>query len=453
VPTELERIVTKALAKDREERYQSAKDLLIDLKRLRAKQELEAELARSAPADTSTSPARATDDGAEAQATDTIRRLQSRESVERATSSGEYLVSKIKQRPQAAMLVVLSLIALAVLGYFYVVRSGGSINSLAIMPFVNESRNPDVEYLSDGMTETLISSLSQLPNLNVKARSSVFRYKGKEFDVRKIAQELNVQAVLSGRVVQRGDLLTLSLELVDAQTENAVWSEQYNRRQADLVSLQSEIARDVVSKLKTKLSGADEQKLAKKYTENADAYQLYLKGRYFLNKRTSESLQKAIEHFNQAISVDPTYALGYAGLADSYLLLGLPDATSGALSAQDSVPKARAAAEKALQIDSSVGEVYFSLGQIKSKEQDWEGAESAFLRGTKLNPNYPIGCLYYAVYLSSIGRQAEAVKEIKRGQELDPLSLPVNAGAAYVLYFGRDYDEAIAVCKKTVAST
>ncbi len=358
-----------------------------------------------------------------------------------------------KAKAGLGKLVIASLVLVVLVAAFFSYRYSSShkqIASIAVMPFVNESENADIEYLSDGMTETLIGSLSQLPNLNVKARSSVFRYKGKETSAQTIGRELNVQAILNGRVVQHADQLTLRLELVDAQTENVIWSEQYNRKPIDLVSLQSEIALDVSQKLRTKLSGADEQKLTKKYTENAEAYQLYLKGRFFVNQRTAESLRKAIEYFDQAIAIDPNYALGYAGLADSYLLLGIPDAITGALSPQDSLPKARAAAEKALQIDNSVGEVYASLAHVKWKERDWAGAEADFDRGIKLNPNYPIGRLYHAVYLSSLSRQDEAVKEIRRAQELDPLSLPINASVVYILYFGRQYDEAITAGKKTL---
>jgi len=358
---------------------------------------------------------------------------------------------KAKRGLGKVLIASLALVALIAVffGYRYF-SSNKQIESIAVMPFVNESGNQDVEYLSDGMTETLMSSLSRLPNLNVKARSLVFRYKGKDIDARSIGKELNVQAVLNGRVVQHGDGLTLYLELVDTGTGNRIWGDQYNRKQADLVSLQSEIAVDVSQKLRTKLSGAEEQKLTKKYTENAEAYQLYLKGRFFVNQRTAESLRKAIECFEQAISIDPNYALGYAGLADSYLLLGIPDAITGALSPQDSLPKARAAAEKALEIDNSVGEIYASLAHVKWKEWDWAGAEADFDRGIRLNPNYPIGRLYHAVYLCSLGRQDEAVKEIRRAQELDPLSLPINASVAYVFYLGRQYDEAIAAGKKTL---
>src|SRR5258708_10653965 len=191
------------------------------------------------------------------------------------------------------------------------------------MHFVNASGNADVEYLSDGMTESLIRSLSTIPNLNVKARSSVFRYKGKTTDAKTIGKELGVQAILNGRVVQRGDQLTLTLELVDVQTENVIWSEQYNRKQSDLVALQSEIARDVSSKLKLKLSGADEQKLNKVYTTNPDAYQLYLKGRFYWNKLTPKDVRQSLEFYQQAIDKDPAFALAYVGISDTYMTLGI----------------------------------------------------------------------------------------------------------------------------------
>jgi len=201
--------------------------------------------------------------------------------------------------------------------FYYRGKTSSTIQSIAVMPFVNESGNSDVEYLSDGMTETLIGSLSQLPGLNVKARSTVFRYKGKALDVKTIGKELGVQAVLNGRVIERGDRLTLSLELIDAQTENVIWSDKYDRKQTDLVNLQSEVARDVSSKLKLKLTGADQQKLAKNYTVDPEAYRLYLQGRFYWNKRTKSEVEKAVTYFKQAIEKDPNFALGYVGLADS----------------------------------------------------------------------------------------------------------------------------------------
>src|SRR6266581_646020 len=214
------------------------------------------------------------------------------------------------------------ILAIAASAYFYLSRkSNAAIQSVAVLPFVNESGNADVEYLSDGMTESLISSLSQIPKLNVKARSSVFRYKGKDTKAQTIGKELNVQAILNGRVVQRGQDLILYVELVEAATENVLWKQTYNKTLTNLVALQNDIARDVADKLRVKLSGADEQKLTKNYTENAEAYQLFLKGQFFLQKRTVKDFQKAIEYFNQAIEKDPNYALAYAALADAYQLI------------------------------------------------------------------------------------------------------------------------------------
>ena len=447
-PPELQRIVRRCLAKDPDERYQSIKEVAIELKELR--REIE-----SAGIDTTVPPPQkfgVPPSGGIASGSQTLPPQGGTPNTQPA-SSAEHVVAGMKKHKLAAVIagVVVLFAGIALFTLYLRGRAANSaIKSVAVMPFVNESGNKDLEYLSDGMTETLMNGLSQLPNLNVKARSLVFRYKGKDTDARTIGKELNVQAVLNGRVVQHGDGLTLYLELVDTGTGDRIWGDQYNRKQADLISLQSEIALDVSQKLRAKLSGTDEQKLTKKYTEKAEAYQLYLKGRFFVNQRTAESLRKAIECFDQAISIDPNYALGYAGLADSYLLLGIPDAITGALSPQDSLPRARSAAEKALQIDNSVGEIYASLAHVKWKEWDWAGAEADFDRGAKLSPNYPIGRLYHSVYLSSLGRQGEAVQEIRRAQELDPLSLPINASVVYVFYLGRQYDEAIAAGKKTL---
>ena len=300
------------------------------------------------------------------------------------------------------------------------------------------------------MTETLISSLSQLPNLTVKARSSVFRYKGKEADAKTIGKELNVQAILNGRVVQHGDQLILSLELVDVQTENAIWSERYNRKQSDLVSLQSEIAREVSSKLRTKLSGADEQKLNKAYTTNPEAYQIYLKGRFYWNKLTPEDLRKSLELYQQAIDKDPTFALAYVGISDAYMLLGIPDVMLGALPPQESVRKARNAADKALEIDPLLAEAYASRAHVKWKERDWSGADDDFKHSIELNGNYSNAHRFYSIYLACMGRPEEAVKEVRRAEELEPLSVSVKAHVAFIFYFARRYDEAVEAGKKAI---
>jgi TolB-like protein len=343
----------------------------------------------------------------------------------------------------AGALGVLLVTALVIGAYrLYDGRPVKQIDSIAVLPFVNESGNPEVEYLSDGMAETLINSLSQLPRLTVKARSTVFSYKGKEITSKQIGSELAVQAVLNGRVVQRGDNLTLSLELVDVASGDLLWGEKYERRFDDLTVLQSEIARDVSSKLRMKLTGADEQKLAKSGTENAEAYRLYLKGRHQLNKRTEEGFRNAIGLFHQAIEEDPEYALAYAGVADVYNQMG----AWTILPPRESFPKARSAAEKALALDEDLAEAHASLAFVKFYH-DWQFAEAEreSERAISLNPNYATAReLYgYQIYLINPRRFDEAVRELSTARELDPLSLFSSFGIAALFYFERNYDEAI----------
>ena len=344
--------------------------------------------------------------------------------------------------PLLALLVFLIPLA-GFIGYRYL-SPASQIESIAVMPFLNESGNPDVEYLSDGMTETLISNLSQIPNLNVKARSSVFRYKGKEVGLRTIGKELGVQALLTGTVVQRGSSLVLHIELVDAVTENALWSSDYNSPMTNLLSLQSEVASDVSQRLKAKLSRADKQKLARNYTDNPEAYQLYLRGRFYWNKRTADENKKAVEYFEQAIASDPTYALAYAALADSYILQ-LPSITR-----EERFSKARAAAMKALEIDETLGEAHTALAEVEVDAWNWPAAERGFKRAIELNSNYPTARHWNAELLSRLGRHDEAIREIKRAHELDPLSIPINTMVGHVLMMAGRYDEAIEQFKKTL---
>ena len=359
-------------------------------------------------------------------------------------------LTKPKRRGLVFALLALIVAGIAIAGYLYFSRKNTTtIQSIAVMPFVNASGNADLDYLSDGMTETLIKSLSQLPNLNVKARSSVFRYKGKDTSPQTTGKELNVQAILNGRVVQRGEQLTLSLELIDAQTENVIWSESYNRKQADLVSLQSEIARDVSSKLKAKLSGADEAKVAKNYTANTEAYQLYLKGRFYGNKRTSESLREAIEFYKQAIEKDPNYALAYSGLAETYVLL---PSYSVAL-AKDSMPQAKAAALRALELDDSLAEAHTALASYLDEfEWDRSGSEKEYRRAIELNPNYATAYQWLgAENLVLRKRFDEAIAALRRGEELDPLSPIISMNLGLMLIYARHYDEGIAQLNHTLS--
>lgn len=336
-------------------------------------------------------------------------------------------------------------LAVAVVGGFFAYRylapASGRIDSIAVMPFVNESGNAEVEYLSDGLTETLIGSLTRVPDLNVKARSSVFRYKGRGADATTIGRELNVQAVLNGRVSKRGDQLILSLELVDAQTENAIWNQQYTRKEADLVSLQSAIARDVSAKLKSRLSNAEAAKVEQTYTADPEAYQLYLKGRFQWNKRTPESLKEAAAFYEQAIVEDPNYALAYSGLAETYVLFP----NYSVAMPMDSMPKAKAAALRAIELDDSLAESHVALGTYYSLfAWNQPAAEREFRRAIELNPNYATAHQQFGIEcLTASGRFDEAIAENRRAVELDPVSPIISADFGNVLFRARRYDEAI----------
>ena len=436
IPTELERIILKTLAKDREERYQTVRDLLIDLKALKQDLEFRNKLKGSA------SP----------------NREEAKTQIFNATTTdGPHttpttdMVSGIKNHKRSVA-IILSGLVLAAAGFGYWlyanrIANTKQIESIAVLPFQNGSSNADNEYLSDGMTESLISSLSQMPNLNVKARSSVFRYKGKEADLKKIAQELGVQAILSGRIVERGEQLILNLELVDPATENILWTEQYNRKQTDLVVLQNEIAREVTNKLRVKLSGVDEQKLAKNYTENAEAYHLYLKGRYERAKFTPEGLRKSIEYYDQAIGVDPTYALAYAGLSGSYQSL----ASLEVMSNEEALLKARFAAERALALDDSLAEAHIVMGAVRFfLEWNLEAAAAEFKRAIEINPNNSEAHMLFSFYLASVGRIDESMQAVRRAREYDPLSPMINAHIGIRLYFLHRYDEAAEEIKEVL---
>jgi serine/threonine protein kinase/Tfp pilus assembly protein PilF len=454
VPGELQRIVRKSMTKDVDMRYQTAHDLLIDLKNLRRDLDIQGELERSVVLNRETAN-QSLENATLMYASDAVGATKSgqasaTQSVTTSSSSLEYVVTQAKSHRLVSAIVGLVLLGIvATIVYFAFVSKDSTrqINSIAVMPFVNDSGNADLEYLSDGMTEILINSLSQIPSLSVKARSSVFRYKGKELDPKKIASELNVQAILTGRVIQRGDQLTLSLELVDVSTENVLWSQQYNRKQSDLVTLQSEIARDVSSRLKSKLSGADVAKVEKNYTANAEAYQLYLKGKFFWNKRTGESLQQAAELYRQAAEKDPNYALAYSGLAETYVLFSSYDVAP----ANDSMPQAKAAALRALEIDDSLAEAHTALGfYLSNYEWDRDGSEKEYRRAIELKPNYATAHHWLGSDLSNVKRFDDSLVELRRAEELDPLSPIIGTNLGDALVFARKYDEAIAQYKRTL---
>ena len=325
-------------------------------------------------------------------------------------------------------------------------RSGKAINSLAILPF--EYADPSLEYLSDGITESIIYSLSRLPNFRVIARSAVFRYKGREVDPQTVGLQLQVGAVLTGKIAQRGESMVIGAELVEVANGWQLWGEQFKRGAADLLALQDEIASQISEKLRLRLTGEEKKRLTKRYTENTEAYQDYLRGRYHWNKRTAEGFRRAIYHFEQAIEKDPVYTLAYTGMADSYLLLGMYNY----LSPRESFPKGKAAALKALEIDDSLTEAHASQIFVKGFfEWDWPATEKEFRRAVELNPGYATAHQWYALSaLVALGRYDEAIAEMKRAQELDPLSLSINATLGWAYYFARRYDEAIDVCGRVL---
>ncbi|MBI3669740.1 MAG: protein kinase [Acidobacteria bacterium] len=327
-------------------------------------------------------------------------------------------------------------------------RSERNIRSLAVLPFANATADLEAEYLSDGITESLINSLAQLPRLHVMARSTVFRYKGQTTDPRTIGRELNVGAVLLGRILQRGDALLVTAELVDVADGWRLWGEQYNRKRADIFAVQDEIAREISEKLRVRLTGEDKKRLTKRHTQDTEAYHLYLKGRYYWNKRTREGLERGVEYFKQAIEKDPNYALAYAGLADSYYLLA--GTAYGVLSPQEAIPQAKAAALKALQIDDKLAEAHASMASVLISEWNWPAAKKEFKRSMELNPGYATVRQWYAFYLTAMGRLEEALAEARRAHELDPLSIIINRDLGLVFYYARQPDRAIEQYRKTI---
>ena len=363
--------------------------------------------------------------------------------------------SEIRQLVDKRLLVAPLLIAIALLAGFFVYRYLDSANkrqieSIAVMPFLNVSGNADFEYLADGMTETLISKLSKVPSLHVKARASVFRFKNTDANPRTVGNELGVQAILNGRVAQRGDRLSITVELIDTATENVLWSEQYAQKSSELLALQSEIARDAVNQLHAKVSGAEEQNVVRNYTANPAAQDLYLRGRYHWNRRTVQEVTRSLEYFQQSVDTDPNYALAYVGLSDAHLMFGIIDAMAGSSSPVASVPPALAAAERAIAIDANLGEAYASRGHARWKDRDWAGAEADFKRSIEINPRYPSAHLFYALFLAFNGRAEESLAESQRAMELDPYSIPIVSGLAMIHHLARRNDEALAIARRAV---
>jgi TolB-like protein/Tfp pilus assembly protein PilF len=371
-----------------------------------------------------------------------LQRLKRDTESGRSAASGLPLPRKLVARPTPLALGVLALLlTLAVAGaYFFSGRTAGGINSIAVLPFVSTGGDPNTDYLGDGVSESLINTLSELPHLTVMSHSSVLRYAGRDINPQTAGRELKVQAVLSGRVVQRGDGLSISVELVNVENNSHIWGEEYNRKVSELLGIQEDITRDISSKLRRKLTGETEQRLAKRSTANPEAYQLYLKGRYYSEKFTKDGVAKGIDYFHQALDLDPNYALAYTGLSFAYSD-GEDDFFA---SPQQSMPKAIAAAKRALELDDTLPQAHFEMGKIHYwYDFDWGAAEKEIRRAIELAPNYATAHAYYGWLLVSEGRFQEGIDESRRARELDPLAIESNTIVACNFYFARRYDEAI----------
>jgi eukaryotic-like serine/threonine-protein kinase len=407
IPLSLQDVILRALEKDRNLRYQHAADMRAELQRLK----------------------RDTESGRRAS-------VQA-ESVLTPTTSSSSSIGKQKERRISSVQTAAPRPP----------RVSKIIDSLAVLPFENASGDLEHEYLSDGITGSLINILATLPKLRVMAQSAVFRYKGREIDPQAIGRELNVRAVLVGRVMQSGGSLRIGTELVDVATGSLLWGAQYDRKPGDIFAVQDEISNEISGKLRLKLTRAEKKQLTKRPTENAQAYQLYLKGRHHWNRWTEEGFYKAIEYFRQAVEIDPSYSLAYAGLSDSYVLLGW----NSYLPPKEAFPKGQAAAKTALQLDLDLAEAHTPLAALLwLHDWQWEEAQTEFNRSLELGPNYATANHWYAEFLMTMGQHGEALTRMKKGLDLDPLSLIINVAVGWALYFARRYDAAIEQLRRTV---
>ncbi len=412
IPLALQDIIHRALEKDSNLRYQHAADLRAELQRLKRDYE----------------SGRSTGQ----QATDSfVVPITTRQTL---TGKGQTRTGKT--RTSSAQTAGLR-----------PTRASKIIDSLAVLPFENTSGDRDHEYLSDGITASLINILATLPKLRVMAQSTVFRYKGREMDALAIGRELNVRAVLTGKMMQSGGSLRIGAELVDVATGCQLWGAQYDRKPVDIFAVQDEISNEISEKLRLQLTRAEKKRLTRRHTEDAEAYRLYLKGRHHWNRWTEEGFYKAIEYFHQAVEKDPNYALAYTGLADSYVLLGW----NSYLPPKEAFPKGKEAAMTALRLDPDLAEARTSLAALLwLHDWRWDEAETEFKRSLELSPTYPTANHWYAEFVMTIGRHEEAIARMKKGQDLDPLALIINVAVGWALYYNRRYQEAIEQLRRTV---
>lgn len=433
VPDEISAVINKCLTKERNERYQTIKDVLDNLQKTKQNLELQQLMEQTS------SPEKEDAKTQKLQSTiaDDIQQTRTDQ-----TAHGKPLKKYV-----AAALAVLLISITGFFGYTYY-QSTQPINSIAVLPFENNGSDADSDYLSDGLAESLIYRLSQLPDLKVSPTSSVFRYKGKATDPTVVAQELGVDSVLTGRINQRGDDLNISVELIDVRKNKLIWGEKYQRKFSELLTTQRQIATEISQNLMLNLSG-NEKGLTKPYTDSNEAYQLYLKGRYHFAKQTKDDFLKSIEYFQQAIKLDPNFAMAHIGIADVYNQMPSYDY----LSPRESLPKAKMAAQRALEIDPTLAEAHAALADsIFQYDWDWEKAELGFKRSLELNPNVAnTHFLYGLEYLVAMGRTDEAIVEMKRAEELEPLNMDVGASLAAAYMYDRQFKRALEQALKIYA--
>ena len=449
LPRELPGIVERALVKAPDKRYQQVAELQGDLKELKQRLEIEAQLPRSGQSSRRGKSSLTMMVGRGARGDGGQAIVDTKSLPARTTAEMRYRLNRGANRPRVIALA-LALIALALAGLLWgrqlFATRGGAIDSVAVLPFANASNDPQMEYLSDGITESLIGGLSQLPALTVMARSTVFTYRGREADPRQVGEALKVRAVVTGRVERLGERLLIHAELVDASNGARLWGEQYQRSLADLPAVQDDITREISAALRLRLSGAQQRQIAKRQTADSEAYQLYLRGNHLYYQETRASQEKALDYFNQAVALDPSYALAYAGIAHVYATFSAQYLPPG-----EAMPKARQAALTAIQLDEALPEAHFSLALVKLwGDWDWAGAERELKRAIELNSNFVNGRVTYANFLVQRGRFEDAEREIRVAKQLDPLSARLGSAEGRVFYSARRFDQAIAQYRKTL---